>query len=101
LCYICGKCAIYGSYLHIDGNNSQGIKKYFIISDGENSYTTGREVRRIHVLSDMRVMAFVESSLILSKKNHKLLLDAEYNLTYIMGDMITQGYSNKKFKKLV
>jgi hypothetical protein len=40
-------------------NNNDYIR-YFLISDGSNDYSIGRLVRRIHVLSELKSIAFVE-----------------------------------------
>lgn len=73
LCYICGRSAIYGSSLHFwrsryvphsdrstRQKNEFNHRRYFIIFDGLNDYSIGRIVRRLHILAELRCLAFVE-----------------------------------------
>ena len=73
LCYVSDKSAIYGSSLvllpergpsKLDAEKIRSgqydYARTFIIFDGNNNYKLGRLVRRLHVLADLRAMAFVE-----------------------------------------
>jgi hypothetical protein len=73
LCFLNDETAIYGSCLvYRDDPHSSEIEdfyqknynytRFFIIYDGTNVYTLGRLIRRIHVLTELRVMALIERS---------------------------------------
>ena len=66
LCYIGGKAAIYGSALFLLNPKDpttfkdESYLRHFIIFDDTNIYSIGRLLRRLHVLFELRTMAFIE-----------------------------------------
>lgn len=82
LCYVNDKTAIYGASLVYRGRKSAesltpdevhskdyDYNRYFLIYDGANAYTLGRLVRRMHVLSELRIMALIERHHVASMHN--------------------------------
>jgi hypothetical protein len=77
LCFLSDGAAIYGSCLvYRDDPHDRTIDdlhqmkynytRFFIIYEGTNAYTLGRLIRRLHVLTELRVMALIERSYITS-----------------------------------
>jgi len=75
VCYMGNKIAIYGSTLFLQDRrdarlfeitaaeqriNNNDYIRYFLLFDGTSDYSLGRLVRRLHVLSELRAIAFVE-----------------------------------------
>ena len=60
-------------------------RRYFVIFDGTNDYSLGRIIRRLHVLSELRCLAFVERSRVVSL--HNALRKLGSSLSDVFNDM--------------
>jgi|HubBroStandDraft_2_1064218.scaffolds.fasta_scaffold01750_4 hypothetical protein len=98
LCYVSDKTAIYGSALillsergpsNLTAPQIQSGKydylRTFLIFDGTNDYKLGRLVRRLHVLAELRSMAFAERRQVASA--HNALRELGHEVSDLIDDM--------------